>query len=266
MRRFLWLGLGTILATYGFGLVAGGEAFAAYRLRDGLLAALIGALDLWPAKRSLGAVSPSGWGASVAVVGADLDGDRLCVWRCGCARPDLRRHARVGGLVGGQPVDRGRAGAWGGVTLAGASGNLSRAHLSLACRRCGPLGALCPGRGSRCRRCPGRWAAGPADLPFDLAGRAGAGRGPARVAFDNLAAHLYRRRMCAGAATGRRYLGSRDRRCSHLVSSATGRALASQWLGECCGAALGERDSGLSDLARGRIGQRAPIRGDRPRW
>lgn len=44
MRKFLWLGFGLALATYGFSLIAAGEVFAPYRLRDGLLVALLGAL------------------------------------------------------------------------------------------------------------------------------------------------------------------------------------------------------------------------------
>jgi hypothetical protein len=44
VRRLLWLTLGFGLAWYGFGLIAGGDGFATYRLRDGLLVALIGAL------------------------------------------------------------------------------------------------------------------------------------------------------------------------------------------------------------------------------
>lgn len=44
MRRLFWLVLGFALAWYGFGLVAGGDSFATYRLRDGLLVALLGAL------------------------------------------------------------------------------------------------------------------------------------------------------------------------------------------------------------------------------
>ena len=44
MRRLLWLGLGYSLATYGFGLIAGGDGFATYLLRDGLVIALLGAL------------------------------------------------------------------------------------------------------------------------------------------------------------------------------------------------------------------------------
>ena len=44
MRKLLWLALGLALAWYGFGLVAGGDVFATYRLRDGLIVALLGAL------------------------------------------------------------------------------------------------------------------------------------------------------------------------------------------------------------------------------
>ncbi len=44
MRRLLWLVLGVALAWYGFGLIAGGDGFATYRLRDGLLVAILGAL------------------------------------------------------------------------------------------------------------------------------------------------------------------------------------------------------------------------------
>lgn len=44
MRRLVWLTLGIALAWYGFGLIAGGDGFATYRLRDGLIVALLGAL------------------------------------------------------------------------------------------------------------------------------------------------------------------------------------------------------------------------------
>ena len=44
MRRLVWLTLGIALAWYGFGLIAGGDNFATYRLRDGLIVALLGAL------------------------------------------------------------------------------------------------------------------------------------------------------------------------------------------------------------------------------
>jgi hypothetical protein len=44
VRRLLWLGLGYGLATYGFGLIAGGDGFATYLLRDGLIVAFLGAL------------------------------------------------------------------------------------------------------------------------------------------------------------------------------------------------------------------------------
>lgn len=44
MRRLIWLLLGWGLAYYGFGLIAGGESFVAYRLRDGLVVALLGAI------------------------------------------------------------------------------------------------------------------------------------------------------------------------------------------------------------------------------
>lgn len=44
MRRLVWLTLGIALAWYGFGLVAGGDTFASYRLRDGFIVALLGAI------------------------------------------------------------------------------------------------------------------------------------------------------------------------------------------------------------------------------
>lgn len=44
MRRLLWLLGGLILGGYGFGLIAGADAFWPYRVRDGLLVALAGAL------------------------------------------------------------------------------------------------------------------------------------------------------------------------------------------------------------------------------
>jgi hypothetical protein len=44
VRRLTWLLLGWGLATYGFGIIAGGDGFVAYRLRDGLVVALFGAI------------------------------------------------------------------------------------------------------------------------------------------------------------------------------------------------------------------------------